>query len=298
MKTTSKAYMLLLLLFLSCGQNNEKKKEAGKKAYVFQETLVTGNDTGMVQLKGFKRNNPIDLFWQTWRVLKPGTENPSEWSSIGVEGMALFKDSVIVVNPGSKPVFGRWWLVMENSSSKRLKMVLDDGIKAEFKIVSITATSMVLSAENASGQTMEFQFGAEGIAHKNPRNDPFYPDNIKWVIKPSKKEDSLQIRKRVRDCVRFYALYFRDNIKRRRTSISFEGLPDAFDWYDGGMGLPARDLVSNAWIGCFYNEDQSLQGWEVLNKLMKDVDFDWPKGAPNWVYRTEPVLEQMAGLLK
>jgi hypothetical protein len=298
MKTTSKPYLILLLLFFSCGQKQEKKQETAKKDYVFQEKLVEGKDTGMVQLKGFKRNNPADLFWQTWRVLKPGTSNPAEWSSAGQEGMTLFKDSVIVVNPGSQPVFGRWWLVMENSSPKSLKMVLEDGIKAEFQIVSITATSMVLSSKNASGQTMEFQFGAEGIAHKNPRNDPFYPDNIKWVIKPLKKEDSLQIRKRVRDCVKFYALYFRDNIKRKRTSISFEGLPDAFDWYDGGMGIPRRDLVSNAWIACFYNEEQCLQGWEVLNKLMKDVDFDWPKGAPNWIYRTEPVLEQMAVLLE
>ena len=77
--------MLLLLLCYSCGQNTEKTKELDKKAYVFHETLVDGKDTGMVQLKGFKRNNPIDLFWQTWRVLKPGAENPSDWSSVEVK---------------------------------------------------------------------------------------------------------------------------------------------------------------------------------------------------------------------
>lgn len=297
MKFTYCTILIPLFFSFACSQPAKSKASAEKQGYLFQEKMVEGKDTGMIQLKGFKRKNPIDLFCQTWRTEKY-REKADNWASTGQEGMALFKDSVMVLNPGSGPVFGKWWVVSENQVPRKLHMQVEGQPYQEFLIKTISPTTLTLFLKNARGTEVSVNLLAEGISHVNPRNDPFYPDNIRWLLKPTKKEDSLQIRARVRGCVRFYALYFRDNIKRKRTSISFEGLPDAFDWYDGGMGLPARDLVSNAWIGCFYNEEQALKGWEVLNKLMKDVDFDWPKGAPNWVYRTEPVLEQMAGLLK
>lgn len=291
--------VLLVPLFFvfACGESKKSKAAAEKQGYLFLENMVEGQDTGMVQLKGFKRKNPIDVFCQTWRTEK-FSEKADNWSSAGQEGMALFKDSMMVLNPGSSPVFGKWWVVSDNQVPKKLHIHLEGQPDEEFQIKSITSTTLALYLKNTNGQEITVNLMAEGIAHMNPKNDPFYPDNIRWMQKPSKKEDDKQLRARVRDCVRFYALYFRDNIKRKRTSISFEGLPDAFDWYDGGMGLPNRDLVSNAWIGCFYNEEQSLKGWDILHTLMKEVDFNWPKGAPNWVYRTEPVLEQMAILLK
>jgi hypothetical protein len=125
------------------------------------------------------------------------------------------------------------------------------------------------------------------------RNDPFHPVNNGWRIKPAYKETDSAIVARIKNCLLFFALYYRDHIKRSAKTISFEGLPSIFTWYNGGIGLPDQDELTDSWINCFYNEEQALQGYAILRKLIVDYEFNWPRGAPSWIYRTHSVLEQM-----
>lgn len=136
-------------------------------------------------------------------------------------------------------------------------------------------------------------FAASGELHQNMYNDPFHPSNNRWRIKPAQKETDSGIHERIKNCLLFYALYYRDHIKRQAETISFEGLPALFEWYNGGIGLPHKNELSDSWIECFYNKDQALKGYTLLRKLIVDYEFNWPKGAPNWLYRTHSVLEQM-----
>jgi hypothetical protein len=134
---------------------------------------------------------------------------------------------------------------------------------------------------------------SNGVVHQNMYNDPFHPANNQWRITPPKAESDSAIRARVKQCVRFYALYFRDNIKRQAKTIDFGGLPAIFEWYNRGIGLPNRKKVDDSWVRCFYNREQALKGYDLLRNLIVDYEFNWPDGAPSWVYETHSVLEQM-----
>ena len=131
------------------------------------------------------------------------------------------------------------------------------------------------------------------MAHQDMKNDPYYPANNLWRIKPGRKETETEIRQRVKDCIRFYALYYRDHIKRKKKVIEFLGLPEIFRWYNGGIGLPMKGDISDTWVECFYNRSQAEKGYDILKNLIEVYEFDWPTGTPGWHYRTHSVLEQM-----
>ena len=76
-------------------------------------------------------------------------------------------------------------------------------------------------------------------------------------------------------------------------TINFAGLPEIFIWYNGGIGLSPKAEIDATWIDCFYNRHEAEKGYDILHKLMVNYEFDWPKGAPAWTYRTHSVLEQM-----
>lgn len=281
---------LFCLLACSSSDTATKKNKAGKSSFVYRETLVQGTDTGMIELKGFKRNDPRELFYQVWHLVKSNTNGKTRtYTNAGAkEVLALFRDSAMFSNSDGDAIAGSWYIDQRGNQSV---LIIKSGKQfIPLLVVAISSTQMQLAS---AGNQLQLQFEAEGMAHKNPLNDPFHPVNTQWLIHPVKKEPDSVIRGRVKQCLRFYALYFRDHIKRKKSKITFEGLPDAFDWYEGGISLPDRDLVSNKWIRCFYNEEQSLKGYNYLHQLMKDYDFEWPKGAPNWIYRTHSVLEQM-----
>ncbi|HTQ27402.1 MAG TPA: hypothetical protein VMI35_04705, partial [Puia sp.] len=122
---------------------------------------------------------------------------------------------------------------------------------------------------------------------------PFYPANNNWRIKPSRPESGEQIRSRIKNCVHFYALFFKDNAQRQEKDISFIGLPGCFTWYNGGIALTAFIEIGHDWKDCFYSDDQAMTGYNMLNDLMQQTTFKWPPHTENWVKQTESVLEQM-----
>jgi hypothetical protein len=103
----------------------------------------------------------------------------------------------------------------------------------------------------------------------------------------------IAIRARVLGRIKFYALYFRDNIKREMSGISFLGLPIIFEWYSRGIGLPEKEALHDSRAWCFYNRRQAEKGYELLRRLIVDYEFDWPEGAMVWVYETRSVPEQL-----
>jgi hypothetical protein len=146
---------------------------------------------------------------------------------------------------------------------------------------------------NDNAQSMYMRMRADAKAHRNMYNDPFHPSNLWWCMPPSRPETDSAIHARVRASVKFFALYLRDNILRKKAKINFAGLPDIFNWYSGGIGLSDPELVDDSWINCFYNKEQAMQGYEMLKKLIVEHEFNWPKRAPSWVHQTHSVLEQM-----
>jgi hypothetical protein len=196
-----------------------------------------------------------------------------------------------MIDPRMKMRTGSWKRELSDKINT-LIISFEKGRKQQYRIRQLSASMLQLSWRDGA-DSFWIRFHSDARAHQNILNDPFHPDNNEWRIKPAKKENDLQIHERVKECVRFYALYYRDAIKRKKKEILFGGLPDIFVWYNRGIGLPDRKLVEDSWIDCFYNKEQALKGYDLLHKLIVDEEYIWPKGSPGWIYDTHSVLEQM-----
>jgi hypothetical protein len=295
---------IYLLAFAACSSppSKEQKKKQAKSDFVFRETLVKGFDTAMQRAGSGERVQLADVLCQHWEL-----ENMEGIESIDqvmdennkrvFRELIFFTDSQVVENPRSHLRMGKWKAGIRD---KKIVVTLNfpGKITKELIVQSIGPKKLLLLEQGKSDEFYSLELRSDGLRHQNSLNDPFHPSNNQWRIRPKKKENDRQLYERVKQCVKFYALYYRDNIKRNKDEISFLGLPTIFKWYRGGIGLPDRDKVDESWTECFYNKEQAMQGYQLLRDLIVDYEFNWDEKAPNWVYQTHSVLEQMYGKMK
>lgn len=287
--------LLLYASFLqSCYEADTKQKAKSKNSFAYRETIITGSDTGMTILGPFKRNNVADQLCQRWELqngedIAMGLATGFDLTQSTSPGMAFFKDSSVVLNPFGNLKVGKWQLNVDDKKQV-LRITVEDSVR-QYVLAELTSQSLMLGLP--ATRTFFLQFSTSGVLHQSMYSDPFHPKNNQWRIKPSKKEADSAIHRRLKNCLLFFALYYRDHIKRKSETISFEGLPVIFTWYNRGIGLPDKDELSESWIDCFYDKEQALKGYSVLRRLIVDYEYDWPKGAPSWIYATHAVLEQM-----
>lgn len=275
----------------STGAKPQKKKDS----YIYQETIVKGNDTGMIALGAFRRNNIADVLCQRWELHgwdeETNDETPqSPVDNFIIDGIAFFKDSSVLVNPFGKISLAKW--KVETERNRRIIVIhLSDTANKRYHLSNLTSTQLVLDAPDEPGKAKLFVSSA--TVHRNMHNDPFHPVNNQWRVRPRSLESPSELHHRLKNCLLFFALYYRDHIKRQAETISFKGLPEIFAWYNRGIGLPDKDELSESWFACFYNKEQALQGYSILRRLIVDYEYKWPRGAPGWTYETHSVLEQM-----
>jgi hypothetical protein len=289
--------MLIAIAGFSCTEETTVSKTAGKKkkksSFVFRERMVSGHDTAMIHI----RANVEAVLAQHWYLddLAAVSDDKLVWENGDgtrlFPSLNLFPDSTALENPRSGIKPATWHREL---SDKINTIVMNYGDKQSrtYRIRELSLRNLTVSWKDGT-DSLWIRYRSDGMAHQDIRNDPYYPANNHWRIKPAHKESETEIRQRVKDCVRFYALYYRDHIKRHKKVIEFIGLPEIFRWYNGGIGLPMKSEMSESWVSCFYNRDQAERGYDILKNLIDVYEFDWPTGTPGWHYRTHSVLEQM-----
>ena len=289
--------ILLAVLVAGCGSeeavSSASNTKKAKPKYVFTERMLKGTDTAMVPLKA-----GIDaVLAQHWFLddVSAVSNDKLVWEDGNgariFPSLNLFPDSTALENPRGNFKIAKWSRRLHNKVNT---IVLDYGNNKQqlYRIRELSLRNLTISW-NDGDDSCWIRFRSDGLAHQNILYDPLHPRNNQWRIAPAKKETDAEIRKRVKECVRFYALYYRDNIKRKKSVIEFLGFPELFRWYNGGIGLPDKKNLSDSWIACFYNKKQAEDVFDILNRLLIDNEFDWPTGTPGWHYRTLSVLEQM-----
>ena len=312
--------IFVLITFLGCigcssspadGKNDEPKganaknkkapKEKKAKApFLFRETIAKGTDTGIVKIVAKRKMKIEDVICQRWELTDVSNVRAydgvgeSEDISRSFEELCLFNDKQFLEDPHDIVKTGKW-KVQINGTALLLTLSFDGGKQKQYVIRTVGVNELQLMQRKESGKFIKLLLTSDASRHENQLNDPFHPVNNKWRIKPDNKETKAQINERVKQCVKFYALFYRDNIKRQQSDISFRGLPKILQWYNGGIGVYERLEVDESWIDCFYSKEQAMEGYEIVRKHILNNRFVWPDNAPNWVYQTHAVLEQMYG---
>jgi len=282
-----------LICLIACQEPSPQKQ---RSQFVFKETIASG-DTTMIN---FGRMKPLNITYdlcQQWELRDPEDANTTDLTYDPKTGdhlfqeIMLYRDSSVTFNPRNGLKMGKWKLG-QSENRLLLNLIFTDGSKREFTIIQKRSNQLSLVWQ-AGEMRYGMQLSSDAKAHANGMNDPFHPVNNKWRIHPTKAETENEIHERMKNCVRFYALYFRDHIVRNRSEINFSGLPSCFIWYRRGIGLYENDALPELWVACFYSEKQAIRGRNIIKDLFGKYDFNWPKGTPSWFYETHSVLEQM-----
>ena len=235
------------------------------------------------------------LLCQNWENKEDAEDAALSGGGEGLEipyrGLSFFEDATVVENPRDKIRFGKWSM---DEADKMIGIEFNKGGKAQYKIVAIGATQMILM--NTTDKK-KIEYRADAKMQKIPADDPFHGSNNQWRMKPGGAEPDSAIKSRTEQCVLFYAKFLADNANRSANSISFAGLPTCFKWYRGGVSVTAKDKLENKWLNCYYNKEQALKAHAMLESIISKK-YKWNKEEKNWVKQSAGVVKQMYDTLR
>ena len=277
--------ILLILMFCQCNNGNNDPGVSIKKTYKPGDR--GGVDSGMLDIS--ESRSLSELIAQRWDN-KEDLENvsiESDQLEIPFRGFYLFNDGNMVKNPRNEMIPGRWSF---DDKTKLLQFTLRNGTRERYIVHAIRYDELVVNREGEKGGLVKY--AADGFLHKDLEDDPFYPSNLQWRMKPASREDDAALHKRLKDCLHFYWLYYIDNSKRNTAVISFYGLPGCFIWYAGGIHLKLREKLDKAWTNIFYDSKDADRAYILLDKMITKK-YVWDKEETSWVKKNAGVLKQM-----
>ena len=295
-------YLCCLTVFSACrnmgsfSRDSLKEDTSSKLGEIPAKVIVSDLDSSMVALKTFRTLSLEDAISQVWEFEDADKThwNKIFWDSVSdtrqYPELALFPDHSALLDPRWAIKMGTWTLDKENGE---MSLLWKDGT-ADLFIVRQRALRQMEVAWHRGGDLALVRLKSDAIVHRHAVEDPYYPSNNQWRFRPKAKETREQLRRRVRDCVRWYALFFMDNHNRQKTEISFSGLPSCFEWYNGGIGMQSKSSLDKAWILCFYSEDQAYTAYDMIAAELGKHELKWPEHPTSWVRQTGEVLQQLA----
>jgi hypothetical protein len=297
-------YLCCLAVFASCHNTGSHSHKPGRQdsmatAEIPAKPTISDLDSSMLALKTFQTLSLEDAISQVWKF---DDADKSHWNKIFWDTvndvrqfpeLALFPDHSALLNPRCGMKVGTWNLDKENGE---MSLLWKDG-SADLFIVRQRALKQMELAWHRGGDLALVCLTSDAIVHRHPKEDPYYPDNVKWMVRPVTKETRDQLRARAKDCVHWYSLFFLDNNRRQATEISFTGLPSCFEWYNGGIGMQSRSGLDKKWIGCFYSEDQAYTAYSLIADELEKHALKWPEHPTSWIKQTGQVLQQLTGKL-
>lgn len=285
MKNVLIASVLLTTMVCSCNNNSNEKKTVSTVA-------VDSISTSLNYLSS--QNTIPQLLCQNWENKEDVDDAVLSSSSGDLEipfrSYCFYEDGVMVEDPRDVLKTGKWTL---DEKAKIIHVVLDNGVKTDLGLNAIGVKSLLLKA----GKGKPVKYVADGKQHKAVADDPFYPSNNKWRLKPTHQETATELKDRIIQCVLFYNKFFQDHADRNAAVISFYGIPTCFKWYRGGISITNKDKLSAKWINCFYNRDQAVEGQQLLENIISKK-YKWNRDEPSWIKQSAGVLLQIADSLK
>lgn len=275
-----------LVAALSHCSNSADDKTNNKKEKRMNAGDREGADTSMIDLEDAL--SAKEKICQRWDNSEDEAEAIGAGGNIEMpfRGIYLFKDGSMVKNGKDDPRFGTWAF---DEPQRSLQVKLANGPDENYSVQSLAFNKLVLK-DPKSGKAIEYV--ADGFVNKDPVNDPFYPPNIQWEVKPKAAEDDAALKSRIKACLHFYYLYYMDNSKRNAARLFFYNLPTCFKWYAGGIHLIKEDELRKNWTDIFYNAIDASKAYIIVDKMISRK-YIWSDKAHGWVRQNAGVLKQM-----
>ena len=269
----------LAIIFCRCTGNG-----AGKTSD--KDVNITGTTLRHVR----PGNRPVELLCQAWQDSTDVADgilagSGSSGMEIPFHGFYFFNNGIVVQNPRDYMKIGKWHY---DTLTKHIILVFKDAATADYKVKSLDVHRLELQAGN--GEVAVYK--SDGLQRTDVNDEPFYPANNIWRIKPASAETNTEIKNRVVSCLLFYHKFLQDNTDRHAKMISFYGLPSCFKWYAGGIHLIKENELAKSWTDIFYNAADASKAYIILDKMISKK-YNWNKEEKHWVKQNADVLKQM-----
>lgn len=126
------------------------------------------------------------------------------------------------------------------------------------------------------------RFANKLVPLANSHEDPFYPGNNLWRIKPLQGEDSTQITQRLANYIRHYVYILKSTKERKSPVVSFEFSQGIVKIYNGGIGIQPKKLVPESWLNCFYSADEAWIAYDIFSKYLASTSYRGA-GTGEWI---------------
>ncbi|HEY4206551.1 MAG TPA: hypothetical protein VGM31_07060 [Puia sp.] len=298
-------YLFLSMVLYACKHASSARHKDGPDTISLTETsikappenTITDLDSSMVSLKTFRSLSLEGAISQVWEF---EDADKSHWNDIFWDSLAdtrkfpelaLFPDHSALLNPRCGLKMGTWNLDKENGE---MSLQWKDG-SLDLFIVRQRALRQMELLWHRGGDIALVRLKSDALVHKDMKDDPYFPENNRWRVRPSSSETRDQLRRRIRACIHWYSLFFLDNHFRQKKEISFNGYPTCFEWYNGGIGMKVKLDLDKSWKSIFYSEDQALTAYDMIADELGKHHLKWPEHPTSWVEQEGQVLEQLAG---
>lgn len=285
MKITTLLFTTIALICCSCN-NTGDKKNASDSVIVLKDNSFTSL---LQDLNGTR--DLRTLLCQAWEMdddLEVIRNNGDAMGNYPFRCFYLSGDSTFVKNPRNYMEYGRWSF---DENNKILTLKATSGQKDEYRLAALGAKELIV-VNTGIGSATKLKYVSSGKKYIHPLDNPYHIENNRWRIKPRFSEEDAAIKKRLKDCLHFYILFYRDNLARQENMISFYGLPTCLRWYRGGIFLVKKDDLAENWFNCFYSKEEGMKAWKMMDALMSEK-YTWNKDKITWVRKNLLVLEQM-----
>lgn len=111
---------------------------------------------------------------------------------------------------------------------------------------------------------------------------------------PSKPETDEQIRVRVKNCLAFYALYFKAIYANQLNQFKPAAVAMPIRFYNGGLRL-ANFEENRAWKGLYANEENAKKAHRCFRKAIKSVNYYPERG--HLILEYAVIFDQMSNFL-
>jgi hypothetical protein len=196
------------------------------------------------------------------------------------EGLMLcfFPNGAVSELIGYKFSQSRWRIILNKTAIEINK----NGIKDTLTLLDLSDKKgkPYLSVIYEGIGNMKFQ--AIQTMLENYKDDPFYPDNNQWRIKPTVEETDVELKTRLKNYVRHVTLILKAAMERDSDIISFEHSQGIIKIYNGGIGIVKRKRIPEEWIANFFNEEQAMIARKFYREYLLAGEY---KGASSgsWV---------------
>jgi len=158
--------------------------------------------------------------------------------------------------------------------------------------ISLTKSesSMELKISNDYGYSIFVKVNE--IVSPNYEIDPFFPENNLWRFKPTIPESTTQLKHRIKNYLQHYKYLFEVSLNDSARKFTNKNAKGILKIYRGGIGLVKKDEISEDWIDCFYNEDQAIAAYDILNEYLGSKVIR-KSSNEDWIHSNHKILEEL-----